>query len=82
MTELHNRFKHELRIPGADRLWYIADAFRYGYTLEKVQTLTKIDPWFLMQIADLVQPNNITESFSLHRFNTRRIIPFKASGIF
>ncbi len=43
-----------LRIPAAERLWYIADAFRADFTLEDVHEYTKLDPWFLAQIADLV----------------------------
>ena len=46
--------ERELSAPGPDRLLYIADALRCGMTLERVQQLTSIDPWFLHQIADLV----------------------------
>lgn len=38
-----------------ERIWYLADAFRAGMSLEEVFDLTKIDRWFLVQIADLVQ---------------------------
>ncbi|MFK5984752.1 MAG: carbamoyl-phosphate synthase large subunit [Pseudomonadota bacterium] len=47
--------KHELRIPGAQRIWYIADAFRKGLTLDEIQELTGIDPWFLIQIEELIE---------------------------
>ncbi|PZP51146.1 MAG: carbamoyl-phosphate synthase large subunit, partial [Azospira oryzae] len=43
----------ELANPGADRIFYVADAFRCGLPLEKVHELSKIDPWFLAQIEDL-----------------------------
>ncbi len=46
--------RRELRTPGADRLWYIADAFRAGWSLREVQGQTAIDPWFLAEIEDLV----------------------------
>jgi len=46
--------RHELEVPGPDRLWYIADAFRAGWTVEDVHRFTAIDPWFLIQIANLV----------------------------
>ena len=45
---------YELRVPGADRLLYVADAMRVGWTLDRIQELTGIDPWFLAQIADLI----------------------------
>ncbi len=44
-----------LRIPGPDRIWYVADAFRFGMTVDQVFDLTKIDHWFLVQIEELVQ---------------------------
>ena len=46
--------RQELRIPGADRLRYVADALRAGFSFEDVARLSGIDPWFLAQIADLV----------------------------
>jgi len=49
-----DRLRQELRDPGPERLWYIGDAFRAGLELEEVQSLTGIDPWFLIQIQDLV----------------------------
>jgi carbamoyl-phosphate synthase large subunit len=49
------KIMHELQEAGADRIWYIADAFRLGLTVEQVFNATKIDRWFLVQIADIVQ---------------------------
>ncbi|MCG6896861.1 MAG: carbamoyl-phosphate synthase large subunit, partial [Thiocapsa sp.] len=49
------RVRHELRQTGADRLFYLADAFRLGMSLEQIQGLSRIDPWFLAQVEDLVQ---------------------------
>ena len=46
--------QRELRMAGAQRIWYVADAFRQGFDLEEVAELTGIDPWFLAQIHDLV----------------------------
>ena len=48
------KLEYELRSPGADRLLYVADAFRAGWTLARVHELTHIDRWFLAQIEDLV----------------------------
>jgi carbamoyl-phosphate synthase large subunit len=45
----------KLRVPGSDRLWYLADAFRAGLTLEEIQRLTHIDPWFLHNIRQIVE---------------------------
>ncbi len=49
-----DHLRHELRMPGPDRLLYVADALRHGYSYADVAKLTGIDPWFLVQIADLV----------------------------
>src|SRR5574338_9352 len=46
--------EHELANPGAQRIWYVGQAFREGMSFEKVQQLTKIDSWFLAQIEDIV----------------------------
>jgi len=53
--ENQDRLAHELRAPGANRLLYVADAFRAGWTLARIAELTRIDPWFLAQIEELVQ---------------------------
>jgi len=44
----------QLTNPGADRIWYVADAFRAGFELEEIYGYSGIDPWFLIQIADIV----------------------------
>ncbi len=45
----------EIGEPGPDRIWFVADAFRIGMTLDQVFEETAIDPWFLAQIEELVQ---------------------------
>jgi carbamoyl-phosphate synthase large subunit len=47
--------RQELRIPGADRIRYVADAMRQGFSFDDVAKITGIDRWFLAQIADLVK---------------------------
>ena len=53
--EAAEKLSYELRWPGPDRILYVADAFRAGWTLQQVFEATKIDPWFLAQIEDLVR---------------------------
>jgi len=50
--ELKNAMKARLSILAPDRLLVIAQAFRQGFTVEKIFQYTGIDPWFLRQIAD------------------------------
>ncbi|MFQ3198574.1 MAG: carbamoyl-phosphate synthase large subunit [Paraglaciecola sp.] len=49
-----NIILRELREPGAERIWYIADAMRMGMTVDEIFTLTNIDRWYLVQIEELV----------------------------
>ncbi len=49
------RLRRELRTPGPERILYIADAFRYGMELDEVHEFTRIDPWFLVQIEEIVR---------------------------
>jgi carbamoyl-phosphate synthase large subunit len=53
--ESRDKLTYELQAPGADRLLYVADAFRAGWTLERIHGLTHIDPWFLAQVEDLLK---------------------------
>ncbi len=48
------RIRQELAIPREHRLWYVGDAFRAGLSVVDVHDITKIDPWFLEQIAELI----------------------------
>jgi carbamoyl-phosphate synthase large subunit len=53
-TDSADEIKAELGNPGAERLWYVADAFRIGMSFDDVHRISRIDPWFLAQIEDLV----------------------------
>ncbi|MBM4202454.1 MAG: carbamoyl-phosphate synthase large subunit, partial [Gammaproteobacteria bacterium] len=46
--------QRELHYPGPERILHVADAFRCGWTLDEVHEHSRIDPWFLAQIEDLV----------------------------
>jgi carbamoyl-phosphate synthase large subunit len=59
--ETESLLNKELSLPGADRLLYLGDAFRKGMSLERAFELTKIDPWFLIQVQELI---NIEQSLS------------------
>ena len=48
------KLRRELSQAGSRRLWYVADGFRFGMSVGEMADLTRIDPWFLEQIADLV----------------------------
>ena len=53
LTEV--RLRRELTAAGAQRIWYVGEAFRAGYSLHDVHEMTRIDPWFLSAIADIIK---------------------------
>ncbi len=55
LSEDVERIEDELVDPGADRIRFVADAFRAGRSVDDVFRTTGIDPWFLVQIADIVE---------------------------
>ena len=54
-TQDREILEKELGNPGPERIWYVGDAFASGWSLEEVHAITKIDPWFLVQIQEIIQ---------------------------
>ncbi|HVG62538.1 MAG TPA: carbamoyl-phosphate synthase large subunit [Hyalangium sp.] len=52
-----------LRVPRPERPWYVAQAFREGFSMEQVHALSAIDPWFLRKIEELVQRAQALQEF-------------------
>jgi carbamoyl-phosphate synthase large subunit len=71
---------HELASPGASRIWYVGQAFRNGYTLDDVFNLTKIDPWFLVQIEDIIKTEAWIASQLLQDFDKASLRNLKRKG--
>jgi carbamoyl-phosphate synthase large subunit len=55
----------KLRVPNADRLWYIGDAMRSGMSVAEIQKHTAIDPWFLHNIRQIIEKEEELKQFSL-----------------
>jgi len=72
--------RHELREAGAERLLYVADAFREGLSAEEVFAETKIDPWFLAQIEDLINTEAEVECQGKAALDRQRIYSLKQKG--
>jgi carbamoyl-phosphate synthase large subunit len=66
--------------PGADRIWYVADAFRAGFELEEIYGYSGIDPWFLVQIDDIVQWESRLEDVSLEAIDYQMMWALKRRG--
>jgi carbamoyl-phosphate synthase large subunit len=75
-----DKIEDELAYPRAERLWYVADAFGVGMSLEDVHRFTKIDLWFLVQIKDLVDTELEIEKKSLGDFSRDELYALKRKG--
>lgn len=79
-TESLSALSGHLREPTPDRLWYVADAFRHDMSLEEVYQHSRIDPWFLRQIASLVQMESQLVGQSVQDLNERTFRLLKSRG--
>ncbi|HUJ01261.1 MAG TPA: carbamoyl-phosphate synthase large subunit [Usitatibacter sp.] len=70
----------ELAYPRAERIWYVADAFGVGMSLEEIHAFTKIDRWFLAQIKDLVDTELEIEKKALADFSREELHELKRMG--
>jgi len=78
--EAMNALLEELRMPGPHRLRYVADAFRAGLTQAEVHRSSRIDPWFLAQIADLVREEQTVAQDGLGALDAPRLRTLKRKG--
>jgi len=78
--EAQQRLLEELRMPGPNRLRYVADAFRAGLSLSEVHRASHIDPWFLAQIEDLVNEELNVAASGLSALDAPRIRTLKRKG--
>ncbi|MDO8264207.1 MAG: carbamoyl-phosphate synthase large subunit [Gallionella sp.] len=70
----------ELGSPGPERIWAVSDAFRLGMSVEEVFALSKIDPWFLIQIADLIRQEQALAGRTLESLSADEMRVLKRSG--
>ncbi|WP_108508708.1 carbamoyl-phosphate synthase large subunit [Polynucleobacter acidiphobus] len=70
----------EIGEPGPDRIWYVGDAFRMGMGIDEVYEETKIDPWFLEQIEELVEIENAVKEHTLPSLSAAEMRFLKQKG--
>ncbi|RPI12694.1 MAG: carbamoyl-phosphate synthase large subunit [Lysobacterales bacterium] len=78
--EGRNSLLEELRMAGPHRLRYVADAFRAGLPFETVHRASRIDPWFLAQIEELVQEEARVAAEGLEALDAARLRALKRKG--
>ena len=74
------RLAQDLRMPGPDRLLQVADALRAGWTFDRVHELSRIDPWFLAQIAELIDEETRTAAEGVAALDLARLRTLKRRG--
>jgi len=74
------KIRRELKAPGPERLFQVAEAFRAGMSVDDVFNLSFIDPWFLDQIEDLVAMEKVTAKAGLPSLDKKRMRELKRAG--
>ncbi len=78
--EARGKVIRELKEPGAERIWYIGDAFRLGMTVREVFELTRIDEWYLIQIEELIKLEEEMDALGLAGMNEHVMRALKRRG--
>jgi carbamoyl-phosphate synthase large subunit len=75
-----DKLAYELRAPGPSRLLYVADAFRAGWSRERIEELSYIDPWFLAQVEEIVVAEAAVREGGVAALETDRLRELKRKG--
>jgi carbamoyl-phosphate synthase large subunit len=75
-----DRITKELGEPGPERIWYLGDAFRMGLSIEQVFDISKIDPWFLAQIQDIIKHEAALSGKHIADLNKEAMFKLKRIG--
>ena len=70
----------QLAVAGPDRIWYIADGFRQGMSVEQIFEVTKVDRWFLVQIEDLIKDEMSLQGTALTNLTKQSLYYLKRKG--
>jgi carbamoyl-phosphate synthase large subunit len=79
-TTDRERIEEELGEPGPERIWYVGDAFAQGFSVEEVHQLTKIDPWFLVQIKEIIDIELELDKRTLSDLDAQSLRSLKRKG--
>ena len=78
---IRSTLKVKLKTPTPDRIFYIADAFRFGMSVDEVFEFTRIDPWFLVQIEDIVKTEKLVKETGFGGLTRDNLRQFKRKGL-
>jgi carbamoyl-phosphate synthase large subunit len=74
------RIRRELATPGAERIWFLGDAFRMGMSVDDVFQISAIDPWFLVQVKELIDIEQSLRGKNLTGLNADILFQLKRKG--
>ena len=72
--------RNQLAVAGPDRIWYLADGFRQGMSVEEIFAITKIDHWFLVQIEDIIKDEMSLQGTALADLTKQALYRLKRKG--
>ena len=72
--------RNQLAVAGPDRIWYLADGFRQGMSVEEIFEITKIDHWFLVQIEDIIKDEMSLQGTALADLTEKALYRLKRKG--
>ncbi|KXJ57017.1 carbamoyl-phosphate synthase large subunit [Neptuniibacter pectenicola] len=70
----------EMKEPGAERIWYLGDAFRMGMSVEELYEISGIDPWFLVQVEDIIKDELCVSEMTLSDLDKDAVFKLKRKG--
>ncbi|PPC80119.1 MAG: carbamoyl phosphate synthase large subunit [Methylotenera sp.] len=70
----------EMGVPGPERIWYVGDAFRAGLSVDEVFNISKIDPWFLVQIKDIIDREQALKGKHIADLDKAALLQLKRRG--
>ena len=76
----NSSLEYELKEPGPSRILFVAEAIRRNYSVEKIQNISSIDPWFLEQIYELIQLENKLSLKKIKDITPEDLLLFKKKG--
>ena len=77
---LEEKLQYELSFPGPQRIFYVADAIRTGWSNEKINQLCGIDFWFLNEIRNIINQEKSLEETTLNDINPNELFNLKKIG--
>jgi carbamoyl-phosphate synthase large subunit len=78
--EARSTIIREMKEPGAERIWYLGDAFRMGMSVEELYEISGIDPWFLVQVEDIIKDEQRVSEMAMSDLDKDAMFRLKRKG--